>query len=158
MKKPGSIILKEDTKVENAFLVGIQTQQCPEEFCQELLDELAELVTTLGLAVLDSCIVKLRDQNPRFLIGEGKAREIIDNALAVGADVIIFDDSLSPTQQRNWKGRGRHCRHRPQESQPGDFRVPRPHQRGQAASRPSAGELFLPRLKRRWTHLHRQRA
>ncbi|NLF61114.1 MAG: GTPase HflX, partial [Lentisphaerae bacterium] len=104
MKKPGSIILKEDTKVENAFLVGIQTQQCPEGFCQELLDELAELVTTLGLAVLDSCIVKLRDQNPRFLIGEGKAREIIDNALAVGADVIIFDDSLSPTQQRNWEG------------------------------------------------------
>ncbi|HQC51794.1 MAG TPA: GTPase HflX [Lentisphaeria bacterium] len=158
MKKPGSIILKEDTKVENAFLVGIQTQQCPEGFCQELLDELAELVTTLGLAVLDSCIVKLRDQNPRFLIGEGKAREIIDNALAVGADVIIFDDSLSPTQQRNWEGLEEDIAVIDRQEVILEIFASHAHTseaRLQVAL--AQANYSLPRLKRRWTHLHRQR-
>lgn len=158
MKKPGSIILKEDTKVESAFLVGIQTQQCPEEVCQELLDELAELVSTLGLEILDSCIVKLRDQNPRFLIGEGKAREIIDNALAVGADVIIFDDSLSPAQQRNWEELEEDIAVIDRQEVILEIFAAHAHTseaRLQVAL--AQANYSLPRLKRRWTHLHRQR-
>ena len=158
MKTPGAVILNEDsTKVENAFLVGIQTPQCPEEVCRELLAELAELVTTLGLTVMDSCIVKLRDPNPRFLIGEGKAREIVDRALAAGADVIVFDDSLSPAQQRNWEGLDDIAVIDRQEVILDIFAA---HAHTREASLQVAlaqASYSLPRLKRRWTHLNRQR-
>jgi GTP-binding protein HflX len=158
MKTSGAVIIKEDsTKVECAFLVGIQTPHCPEEACRELLNELSELVGTLGLTVAEACVVKLRDQNPRFLIGEGKAREIVDRALQSGADVIVFDDSLSPAQQRNWEQLGEIAVIDRQEVILDIFAA---HAHTREASLQVAlaqASYSLPRLKRRWTHLNRQR-
>ena len=93
-------------KITTAYLVGIQTQECGEEECAELLGELETLCGTLGLQVVGKEIAKHREPNPRYLIGSGKAKEITSAAHSRGADAIIFDDSISPSQQRNWESLG----------------------------------------------------
>ena len=93
----------EEQKVTSVYLVGIQNQECGPELCAELLAELAELVKTLGLNFAGSEIARQREPNPKLLIGQGKAEEIAANAKRFGADAIVFDDLLSPSQQRNWE-------------------------------------------------------
>ena len=67
------------------------------------MDELAELVTTLGVPICDKMLLHHREMHARFLIGSGKAQELADRAKAEKLDVIIFDNELTPSQQRNWE-------------------------------------------------------
>ena len=76
--------------------------QTPED-ARSLLDELAELVDTLGLEVADRILAKINKPQSGHLIGSGKAQEIVDRARALGCDVIIFDNELTPGQQRKWE-------------------------------------------------------
>jgi GTP-binding protein HflX len=48
-------------------------------------------------------LVYHREQHARYLIGSGKAQEIVDHAKELQCDVLIFDNELSPSQQRNWE-------------------------------------------------------
>jgi len=70
---------------------------------QSLLDELEELVDTLGVPVLNRILVQHRENHARYLVGSGKAEEIAEMVKQEGYDVIIFDNELSPAQQRNWE-------------------------------------------------------
>ena len=70
---------------------------------RELLDELEELVTNLEIATVGKMVVKLRSENARYLVGTGKLKRLLGKRKSLGADVIIFDDALSPSQQRNWE-------------------------------------------------------
>jgi GTP-binding protein HflX len=70
---------------------------------ESLLDELQELVATLGIPVVDRQLVHHRETHARFLIGSGKAGEIVSLARANEVDVIVIDNELSPSQQRNWE-------------------------------------------------------
>ncbi len=88
---------------ERAFLVGVQTDRIPKEEAESLLRELAGLAKSLGLEVVGSLCVKLRERNPALLIGSGKADEVVAAAKAENADSIVFDHQLSPVQQRNWE-------------------------------------------------------
>lgn len=92
-----------DKIVERALLVG--TYVAPEEKAdaQDLLDELGELVRTLGIPVVDRALVHMREPQARFLIGSGKAQELCDRLAEQKCDVIIFDNELTPAQQRNWE-------------------------------------------------------
>lgn len=86
-----------------ALLVGAWWKpQTPEE-ARSLLDELAELVDTLGLTISGNVLAKIDRPQASYLIGSGKAQEIVMQARAEGADVIIFDNELSPGQQRKWE-------------------------------------------------------
>ena len=76
--------------------------QTPED-ARSLLEELAELVDTLGLEVADSILARINKPQSGHLIGSGKAQEIVDRARELGCDVIIFDNELSPGQQRKWE-------------------------------------------------------
>lgn len=67
----------------------------------ESLDELAELAATAGGLVLDRVVQRRIDPDPATLIGEGKAREVEVRRAELGCDLVIFDDELSPPQQRN---------------------------------------------------------
>lgn len=158
MNSPGfSPEPEEGAKVECAFLVGLETYHTPAELCQELLDELAELADTLGLTVAGQCVVKLREQNSRLLIGEGKAQEIIELASQAGADVIIFDETLTPAQQRNWEQLSNLAVIDRQEVIL-DIFASHAHTREAVLQVALAKANYsLPRLKRRWTHLSRQR-
>ncbi len=68
-----------------------------------MLDELGELVRTLGIPIVDRMLVHMREPQARFLLGSGKAQEICDHLKAQNCDVIIFDNQLTPAQQRNWE-------------------------------------------------------
>ncbi len=155
--RPHTNMIETEEKQKKAFLVGIQTPELPEEKCRELLDELSELTDTLGLEVVGSVIAKQREPNIRFLLGEGRARQIAEAAVAFEADVIIFDDFLTPSQQRNWENMADIAVIDRQEVILDIFAR---HARSSEAVLQvelARATYSLPRLKRRWTHLNRQR-
>jgi GTP-binding protein HflX len=88
---------------ERALLVGAYTKPPEKAEAESLLEELAELVLTLGIPIGQKLLVHQREQHARFLIGSGKAEEICAHAGAHGIDIIICDNELSPSQQRNWE-------------------------------------------------------
>jgi GTP-binding protein HflX len=94
-----------DTAVcpERAYLVGIQADRAQKEEVESLLVELGGLASSLGLEVVGTCLTRVREKTAALLLGTGKVEEIIAAAKACGADSIVFDQSLSPTQQRNWE-------------------------------------------------------
>lgn len=86
-----------------ALLVSVHWSPHTPEEARSLLTELAELTDTLGLEVVDRLLVRIPAPQSAYLIGAGKAQEIATQAKAQGADVIIFDNELSPGQQRKWE-------------------------------------------------------
>jgi GTP-binding protein HflX len=95
---------KESPKVvQRALLVGAYIEAAGKTEAQSLLAELGELVDTLGIPVIDRMLVFHREQHARYLIGSGKAEEIAARVKAENLDVVIVDNELSPSQQRNWE-------------------------------------------------------
>lgn len=87
---------------EKVILVGLLLPCKKRFFVEDCLQELANLCTTAGARVINSYIQKREKTDPAYLIGKGKVKEIKDNCLADGGtDTIVFDDDLSPAQQRN---------------------------------------------------------
>lgn len=89
--------------VEKAMLVGFCFDKSEEEETRLLLTELEELVDTLGIAIVGMELVRVRDTNKRFICGTGKADELVELARARGCDCMVFDNEISPMQQRNWE-------------------------------------------------------
>src|SRR3954470_21319451 len=140
-----------------AFLVGVQTEKMADGEGAELLLELKELVENLRINVTQSVLVNLRRPNPALLLGSGKAEEIVAQAKADGADVIVFDEALSPAQQRNWEELSGMA---VIDRQEGILEIfsDRAHTREATLQVALARmEYSLPRLTRAWTHLSRQR-
>ena len=93
--------LIERTFREKIVLVGVIFPDRTEEEVEESLDELARLVDTAG-ADVEARIVQRRDApDPATYVGKGKADELHRVSLAVDSDTVVFDDELSPAQQRN---------------------------------------------------------
>ncbi len=85
--------------VERGILISVTTQTLLE--AEDSLDELQELARTAGVSVLDRVIQRQKAINPRYLMGEGKIREVVIRALQLGATLLVFDQELSPTQVRS---------------------------------------------------------
>jgi GTP-binding protein HflX len=83
---------------EKAILVSVTHASLQET--EDSLDELTELARTADVLVLDRVIQRPRRINPKFLMGEGKIKEVIIRALQQGATLLIFDQDLSPAQVR----------------------------------------------------------
>jgi GTP-binding protein HflX len=92
-----------DKIVERALLVGAHTVGESREDAEDLLDELGELVRTLGVPIAEKQLVQIREPQARLFVGSGKAEELCERARELGCDVIIFDNELTPAQQRNWE-------------------------------------------------------
>ena len=86
-----------------ALLAGAWWKPQTIEEARSLLGELGELVDTLGLTVADSVLAKIDRPQASYLVGTGKAAEIVTQAKALECDVIIFDNELTPGQQRKWE-------------------------------------------------------
>lgn len=82
---------------ELAVLVGVY--ECSLERAQSSMAELAELARTAGVKVVDK-IIQRRKPDPKSLLGKGKLEEVILRCLRAGAEVVIFDGELKPSQ---WK-------------------------------------------------------
>ena len=91
------------TVVERAMLIGVTLPDDTVSNTRSLLDELCELVDTLGFGIQHECMVSIRKPQAKLLVGSGKAQELVDEAKAHDCDVIIFDNQLTPAQQRNWE-------------------------------------------------------
>jgi GTP-binding protein HflX len=89
--------------VERALLVGAYDDVGERLEAEDLLNELGELVKTLGIPEVDRRLVYHRESHARFLMGSGKAQEIADLIEEKKCDVVIFDNELTPAQQRNWE-------------------------------------------------------
>ncbi|HEV8185058.1 MAG TPA: GTPase HflX, partial [Chthoniobacterales bacterium] len=96
-------IRSKDKMVERALLVGAYIDADKKAEAQSLLEELEELVDTLGIPVVERKLISHRENHARYLIGSGKAQEIVDFAKANECDVLIVDNELTPSQQRNWE-------------------------------------------------------
>jgi GTP-binding protein HflX len=68
---------------------------------EERLAELHELVISQGIQVLGSVFQRPHELNQKYLLGSGKIKEVIISALQSGADLLIFDQNLSPTQMKS---------------------------------------------------------
>jgi GTP-binding protein HflX len=145
------------SKLDRAFLVGVQTPEMEVGEGAELLRELQELVENLRIHVTQTTLVNLRRATPALLLGSGKAEEVVAQAKADGADVIVFDEALSPAQQRNWEELFGGAVIDRQEVILEIF-ADRAHTREAILQVALARmEYSLPRLTRAWTHLSRQR-
>lgn len=148
---------KDPKRVERAYLVGVQTPQMAPGEAAELLDELQELVENLGIGIVGRTLVNLRSPNPALLVGSGKADEIIGQARLLECDVIVFDETLGPAQQRNWEALAKIAVIDRQEVILDVFADRAQTREAVLQVALARMEYSLPRLTRAWTHLSRQR-
>ena len=84
---------------ERGILISVSNLS--QEEAEDSIEELKELARTAGVEVLDTVIQRPRRFNPRYLMGEGKMREVVIRALRLGATLLVFDQELTPAQVRS---------------------------------------------------------
>ena len=140
-----------------ALLVTIKTPDIDENHAGYRQAELKSLVFTLGLTIVKSIIVNLRNTNPAFLMGSGKKDEIAALAEDLEADCIVIDHDLSPSQQRNWEKQSNCAVIDRREVILQIFADRASTKEAVLQSALAQQEYSMPRLTRAWTHLSRQR-
>ena len=95
--------------VERALLVRLSFNRREEDADISLLEELEELVSTLGVGVVSLELAWSRAMHRKYLCGTGKAAEIVELAHAHECDCIVFDNQLAPSQQREWEELAQIC-------------------------------------------------
>jgi len=91
-----------EAKVEQALLVGVGSKVSNHDWSvTDSLEELSYLTKTAGANVVGMLTQKLDAPSPTYYIGKGKIGELIDLKEQTPYDTVIFDDELSPRQQRN---------------------------------------------------------
>lgn len=141
---------------KTALLIGAYSSGQDKEACMECLQELERLCLTYGLTVVDRFPCAIKKIDAGTYVGSGKLSEILLAAQEKGADVIVFDDEISPNQQRNLEK----FFQRPVIDRT-ELIIEVFAQRAQTSEARLQIELAklkyqLPRLKRLWTHLSRQ--
>jgi len=142
---------------ERAFLVGVQLKGDSSEWkVEDSLEELNQLSSTAQLEVVGQTYQKLERIDPAIYIGKGKLEEVQTWLAALEFDLLVFDDELSPRQQRNIENTlgvrvldrtslildifAQHARTR----------------EGAMQVELAQYEYLLPRLTHQWAHLNRQ--
>jgi len=144
-------------QIERALLIGIQRPEMPRGEGENLLAELSELVETLEIPVVETHLLNLSQPHARFLVGSGQAKRILDLAKETEADIIVFDDELTPAQQRNWERASGVCVIDRQEVIL-DIFAERAQTREAVLQVALARMIYsLPRLTRAWAQLSQQR-
>lgn len=146
-----------DNTVEKAVLVGLVTQKQSEEKVSEYLDELTFLAETSGAEAVRRFTQKVDKPDPRTFLGSGKIKEIAEYVKDYAIPIVIFDDELSPAQQRNIE-KELNCKVLDRTTLILNIFA----QRAQTAHAKTQVELaqyqyLLPRLAKMWTHLDRQK-
>lgn len=148
---------KKSTEYEKTILIGIITREQPEDKVIEYLDELEFLTYTAGGEVVRRFVQKIDIPNSKTFIGSGKLAEIETFVTENEIGSVIFDDELSPVQQRNIE-RELRCKILDRTGLILDIfaqRATTSYARTQVEL--AQYEYLLPRLTGLWTHLERQR-
>jgi GTP-binding protein HflX len=151
------MIEKKTIDYEKAVLIGIINREQSEDKVTEYLDELEFLTYTAGGEVVKRFVQRMDLPNAKTLIGSGKLLEVESYVHDNDIGSVIFDDELSPTQQRNIEKQLR-CKIIDRTSLILDIFA----QRAQTSYARTQVELaqyeyLLPRLTGLWTHLERQK-
>ena len=151
------MIEQTDISYEKTVLIGLITKFQDEEKSEEYLDELEFLAYTAGGQVLKRFTQKMDVPNPKTFIGTGKLEEVKSFVEENEVGVVIFDDELSPGQQKNIQ-KELDCKVLDRTNLILDIFA----QRAQTSYARTQVELaqyqyLLPRLAGMWTHLERQR-
>ena len=144
-------------KKEKALLVGVLLPGLTKTEVSENLDELEMLTNTAGAIVIGRDTQSLIKINPSFFIGNGKAKQLIKNANELGANMIVFDDELSPAQIKNYYILAKDIKIIDRSGIILD--IFKNHARTKEAKTQvelAYLQYLLPRLTRQWTHLERQ--
>jgi len=148
---------KEVINFEKTAIVGVVTQNQSEEKLNEYLDELEFLTFTAGGQVVKRFFQKVDKPNPKTFLGTGKIDEINLYVKENGISTIIFDDELTPSQQKNIS-KIIDCKILDRTNLILDIFA----QRAETSYARTQVELaqciyLLPRLSGLWTHLERQK-
>lgn len=144
--------------VERALLVRLYFDPREEKESESLLEELGELVRTLGIEVVESVLARIREMQKKFLCGTGKADEIVALAKAHECDVIVFDNALYPSQQREWEKLADLCVIDREEVILDIFAKRAQTKEARLQVELARMQYALPRLARMWGHLDREGA
>ena len=142
--------------VERALLIHVCTDRREEEEGQSLLEELRELVRTLGIGIVDAVLVNVSKTTARYLMGSGKAEEMMNHAHALDCDCIVFDNDISPAQQRAWEEESEITVIDRQEVILDIFARRAQTKEATLQVQLARMQYALPRMARMWTHLDRQ--
>lgn len=91
----------QEKKEANAFLISVYQGTNQKPVCEEHLEELALLVETYGAKVIHKEACPVRKFSASTFISEGKLEELTQMAQQLEANLVIFDDEITPAQQRN---------------------------------------------------------
>lgn len=141
---------------KKALLIGIYLKNTEKDACLESLEELERLADTYGLETIEKVPCPLKKISAATILGSGKIEELAAAAAEFNVDVMIFDDEISPNQQRNLEKAFKKPVMDRTELIIGVF-----SQRAQTREARLQVEMAkikyeLPRLTRLWTHLSRQ--
>ena len=153
--------MHDTTSLERAFLVGVVLRNERSRWSiEDSLDELAALADTADVQVVGRDWQQLSKAHPSTLIGSGKLDELIERRDELNYDVIIFDDELSPRQQREIErafGEDTEVKVLDRTALILDIFARHARTREGALQVELAQLVYrLPRLTRAWTHLARQ--
>ena len=151
-------INRTETEESAAYLIGLYSTAANLQTCMEHLDELESLADTFGVPIVEKMPCRIRKINVATYLQKGKLQEILEKIASSRANLVIFDEEISPAQQRNLEK---------------ILKVPVMDrtelileifaQRAQTKEARLQIELArtryeFPRLKRLWSHFSRQRA
>jgi GTP-binding protein HflX len=149
-------IREKPDQVQRAFLIGAYFDRRKADEARELLIELKELVETLHINVIATELVFAREHTARHFIGKGKAAELMAQAQELQADCIVFDNEISPGQQRAWESESKLCVIDRHEVILDIFNMRAKTREARLQVELARMEYSLPRLTRMWAHLDRQ--
>ncbi len=154
-------LLPTEAPQERAILVGVDIRRRRKRSSftmEESLAELARLAETAGLEVVGQLTQRLDAPHPATLIGKGKLEELKALVEATGANVVIFDEELSPRQQRELEeALGENVKVLDRTALILDIFAQRAQTKEGVLQVELAQYIYrLPRLTRAWTHLARQ--
>ncbi len=142
--------------VERALLVRLYFDPREEDESEALLEELGELVATLGIGVVEKVLARSREMHRKFLCGTGKAAEIIELAKAHECDCIVIDNALAPSQQREWEKASGICVIDREEVILDIFAKRAQTKEARLQVELARMQYALPRMARMWGHLDRE--
>jgi GTPase len=142
--------------VERALLVRLYFDPREEQESEALLEELGELVSTLGIGVVEKVLARSREMHRKFLCGTGKAAEIVELARAHECDCIVIDNQLAPSQQREWEKAADMCVIDREEVILDIFAKRAQTKEARLQVELARMQYALPRMARMWGHLDRE--
>ena len=143
--------------MDKALLVGIILPQNNQIDIDNHLSELSLLAETAEIEVLGQITQKLVKVNPAFFVGKGKASQVIEQAKVLDANLIIFDEELSPAQIKNYHKLAKDIIVIDRSALILDiFKKHAKTREAKTQVELAFCQYLLPRLTRQWTHLERQ--